>query len=172
MLTDATAHRTILLENGGCFHAQCIENGARVADSRLGAAQHARHRPREVDRCWPRAADGPRKVARRVAQLRRAVISLARERDYEAHRARDTDGGCAPDGERANRIAHLVEGSEVSLDQARGQLALVDDAHAETIAGPPYRSDDVHEDKVTRAAWAPAASVQRRLTKSAIVEGI
>jgi hypothetical protein len=52
-------------------------------------------------------------------------------------------GGSAH-GEGADRVAHLLDGAQVALDELAGEPALVDDPHRPTVGTPPHRLDDLH----------------------------
>lgn len=66
--------------------------------------------------------------------------------DTQAHGTADADGGSAANGQRANRVAELVQRAEIAFDEFVRQEALVDYANG-ALFGSPLDRFDGHEKK-------------------------
>ena len=152
MLADATAHPAILIENSGRFAVHCRDGGCAVAVGLTRARKHSLECPRQVHRRWSCRADDIRSVPRIGKQRVASLLRVRREDRHESHCSGDADRRRTAHGERADRVRHVVERTQLTLDESRWKQALIDDAHAEAVVSPAHRLNDLHTRKLVTCA--------------------
>ena len=128
VLADAPAHRAILVENPRRLGAQRVERSRAASSTSLRSHAACGRSPTGDSPRWDASRESSRRGSSTCARDRRRRRRRERcERYDQAHRAGDADRRRAAHGQRADRVAHLIQRAKIALDERLGQPTLVDD---------------------------------------------
>ena len=144
MLADPPAHRSIFLQESAGVAVERLENGRRGTGHVARTSEHPVERARQVDRGRSRGANAVRVRAEACVEALARLAGKCAERCDETHRAGDADGRCSTHRQPLDRVAHVIEGPEIELDEPCRQLGLVDDPYGVAVRRPADRLDDGH----------------------------